>query len=364
MSKNTDLGNLVNGLFVNSSGNVGVGTQTPRASLDVTGNIHARQGCWTTDESLNGGFLIGDLATGTAYTYIGGVGSTGAASYLSLSTNAGEKMRITSTGNVGIGTTSPSSKLVVNAGSTSVFSLAVQATSSFDFVGNAKRLAIFSLNGGDGTGIQLGYDAVANTGIIAGSTNSIGAGIDFYTYNGSAWGNRMRVTSGGNVLIGTTSVSERLTVGGGIITFGTSAIVYIGARDGSVNYAWYAENASFLYFYNSGTASVTAQIARTTGVYTALSDVNKKKDFEESNIGLNEVLQLKPTLYRMKTDDESSSKDLGFIAQEVKELIPQAYSESGEGDKKFIGLNQMPLIAALTKAIQELKAEIEILKQK
>lgn len=107
MSKNTDLGNLVNGLFVSSTRNVGVGTTTPRASLDVTGNIHARQGCWTTDESLNGGFLIGDLATGTAFTYIGGVGSTGAASYLSFSTNAGEKMRITSAGRVGIGTTAP-----------------------------------------------------------------------------------------------------------------------------------------------------------------------------------------------------------------------------------------------------------------
>jgi hypothetical protein len=66
----------------------------------------------------------------------------------------------------------------------------------------------------------------------------------------------------------------------------------------------------------------------------------------------------------MKEDNESIDKTLGFIAQQVKEFIPQAYVESGEGDDKFIGLQDRPIIAALVKAIQELKAEIEQLKQK
>jgi len=66
----------------------------------------------------------------------------------------------------------------------------------------------------------------------------------------------------------------------------------------------------------------------------------------------------------MKTEDNTQDKHLGFIAQQVKEFIPQAYSETGEGDDKFIGLTEMPIIAALTKAIQELSAEITILKNK
>ena len=102
-----------------------------------------------------------------------------------------------------------------------------------------------------------------------------------------------------------------------------------------------------------------ASIATSTGAYTALSDANKKKDFEQSNIGLNEVLGLRPTLYRMKTESDTEDKHLGFIAQEVKEFIPQAYSETGEGDNKFIGLNEMPIIAALTKAMQEQQAIID-----
>ena len=108
---------------------------------------------------------------------------------------------------------------------------------------------------------------------------------------------------------------------------------------------------------NSGFATVGV-ISESTGAYTAVSDINKKKDFEESEIGLKEVMELKPKLYRMKDDDEDSNKHLGFIAQEVKEIIPQAYVEEGE----FIGLNERAITAALTKAIQELKADNDSLK--
>ena len=104
--------------------------------------------------------------------------------------------------------------------------------------------------------------------------------------------------------------------------------------------------------------------AYTTGVYTALSDINKKKDFEESTIGLSAILGLKPTLYRMKEEDESAEKQLGFIAQEVKEFIPQAYIEKIDGERTFIGLQDRPIISALVKAIQELSAKVTALETK
>jgi hypothetical protein len=112
----------------------------------------------------------------------------------------------------------------------------------------------------------------------------------------------------------------------------------------------YSDNFRFNY---NGTDK--AEIIKATGVYTSLSDINKKKDFEYSTIGLNEILGLKPTLYRMKSDNETSDKHLGFIAQQVKEFIPQAYVENGD----FIGLQDRPIIAALVKAIQELQAKLD-----
>jgi hypothetical protein len=101
-----------------------------------------------------------------------------------------------------------------------------------------------------------------------------------------------------------------------------------------------------------------------TGVYTALSDINKKKDFEESTIGLSAIIGLKPTLYRMKDDESEGKKELGFIAQEVKDYIPQAYVENGDDDYQFVGLNYNAIVATLTKAIQEQQTIIEDLKSR
>ena len=98
------------------------------------------------------------------------------------------------------------------------------------------------------------------------------------------------------------------------------------------------------------------------------SDAAKKKDFEPSAIGLDAILALKPTLFRMDTDDADAPKQLGFVAQEVKDHIPQAYVEeqntdAGGNESTYIGLNDRPIIAALVKAVQDLKAEIDELKR-
>jgi hypothetical protein len=150
----------------------------------------------------------------------------------------------------------------------------------------------------------------------------------------------MRITSGGDT---------QIAAGKAIYCYGSDAKSY-----GWTNLA--DGNLSF----TSVQFGVKATIGAFSGVYTPLSDVNKKKDFEDSTIGLDAIMNLKPTLYRFKDDeDNESEKDLGFIAQEVKKFIPQAYKESGD----FIGLNFNPIVAALVKAVQEQQAQIEELKQ-
>jgi hypothetical protein len=196
-------------------------------------------------------------------------------------------------------------------------------------------------------------------------------GFEWYTSNSGASGTpvtKMLMTSSGNLLINSTTdngyklqVNGFASVTGVLFALGTSAALGTQNREGSFNYLWIGYNAG-LRLYNDGTPAFLAEISATTGVYTALSDINKKKDFEESTIGLNEILNLKPTLYRMKNDDESMQKQLGFIAQEVKHFIPQAYVESGDDNNKFIGLQDRPIIAALVKSVQEQQKQIEELK--
>jgi hypothetical protein len=96
--------------------------------------------------------------------------------------------------------------LNVAAGTTDQFAFGVNSNSTFAFGGlNGRRAAIIAHNSIGDSGLQFGWDTTDKTGVIAGSANDTGAGIDFYTFNGSAWGNRMRVTKDGNVLIGTTT---------------------------------------------------------------------------------------------------------------------------------------------------------------
>lgn len=100
---------------------------------------------------------------------------------------------------------------VINAGSISSNALIVSSNSTFAIGStNGKRVANFASDQGDLPGILLGYDATDGTGIIAGATQSSGSGIDFYTFTGSAWGSRARITKAGRLLLGTTTESTYL----------------------------------------------------------------------------------------------------------------------------------------------------------
>jgi hypothetical protein len=118
------------------------------------------------------------------------------------------KLILLDNGNVGIGTTA----------ATLILDVEGQAAT---FTGTAFRTAKFSAKSSavaDKPGIVLGYDS-SGGGIIAAATESAGQPINFWTYNGSSWGERMRITSAGNVGIGTTAPSQKLDVLGQI-TYG------------------------------------------------------------------------------------------------------------------------------------------------
>jgi len=178
-------------------GNVGVGTTSPAYNLDVLGGLRATTGLNTNND------LVFSFGSGT--TWIQGSSATNA---LRLFTNGGERLRVDTIGNVGIGTASPSSKLDVNYGAQ------VDDTTIAQF-GNSISSRILLKEETASYGPKVIFNS-GNPGVIqAGAWTGSGAHLALMT-NGP--NERMRIDTIGNVGIGTTSPSQKLDVNGNIST--------------------------------------------------------------------------------------------------------------------------------------------------
>jgi hypothetical protein len=321
---------------------VGIGTTSPVqiAHLQASGTSYLHIGNSSTGASASDGFDIGYFSGETLLNIVQRENDS-----IALSTNGTERMRIEAAGRFGFNTSSPSRHYVfsnpsnrgaggfeINATDTLVTFLTYnRATNTYFNLVLSEGTSNVLINTATDNGYKLRVEGniYASSNIYANS--SIGATGTIYTdYGyGFALNSNNQVAANGWHFYVSTSFSNNLR-----------------------------------FFYGGvgvGQGTAKAQID-TSGNYSALSDINKKKDIALSVLGLNEVLLLKPSTFKFK-DDVNEEEQLGFIAQEVKDIIPHAYYEDAEVDDKFIGLKYNAIIPVLVKAIQELKAEMDILKQ-
>jgi len=318
--------NAGNWMFINNSGNVGIGTSSPQTFLHVLGSNTSGRGqlCIQSNNASN-------AAKATWYydtTQQGEIGTTGGDFYALAVNNfpfyagGSERMRITIDGYVGIGTSSPTEHLHIN-----------------NPIGVA---AFIRLQGTGGGGVYLGKRS-DNMELWAGNAE------------------RMRITSGGSVGIGNSNpfglASSLLAISGNGSTYNL-----VNIQD-TVN----ANNVAFLQFLNSsagGCGSVTRVGTTNAVLYNTTSDYRLKEDLQEIK-GLDKVCAIK--VYDFKWKDNECRMD-GVIAHELQEILP--YAVHGEkdginedGSIKTQGVDYSKIVPILVKAIQELKAEIEELKQ-
>jgi len=248
--QNNTGGDLFN---VRSDGNVGIGTSSPEAPIDAEGSAALVANFNSTD--ANGGYVrfqnsgtsIGDIGAGAAVLSGGTAGDFGITSRsgnLVLGTGTTERMSIDSSGNVGIGTSSPTQKLhlvgsgdtmmLVNDGTYNSFfgtisgqtrvsndntipivfatnsaeRMRIDASGNLNFDYNAVGGRYLNLNtssAGDGH-IILQRNSANKWQITSGLTNAL----QFYNY--TAGSESMRITSAGNVGIGTSSPDSPLEI--------------------------------------------------------------------------------------------------------------------------------------------------------
>ena len=160
-----------------------------------------------------------------------------------------------------------------------------------------------------------------------------GAYLRFSTQSGEnlAVTERLRITNLGNVGIGTTSPA---------VQFHTTS------------------NVRF-----AGLASITDLRTDADGDLFNGSDFNLKNTIDTINFGISDVLKLKPVSFNWNDEARNINeyKSMGFIAQDIMDVIPNAASTMGDGDMQ---VDYNAIVATLTKAIQEQQALIKALEQR
>jgi len=374
---------------IDANGNVGIGTTTPAYKLDISSATGSGR-----QDMLR--ILAGNNTTGTGASIVLGSTQTHAGYISGLQTNSNtgdlafgtqsngayaEKMRIVgSNGNVGIGTATPASKLHI-AGADMNNALLFENTSA----NPGRNYMLFKTQGTEQGYIGLGSGVSNNMYISAyGASNNI-----FLVTNNIA---RMTILPSGEVGIGTTTPSQKLDVAGNIkitnqsgavatpdkIDLGTSysngatrdqCKIYLYDAGGAQRYGfgigasadiqYHSQEEHDFYVDNSKRFSVTGSGGANT------SDRRLKRDILPLNkYGLQQVMQLNPVTYIFK-DDSANTPQVGFIAQEVQQIIPEVVTGK-EGDLskgESLGIVYGNLVPVLTKAIQEQQATIESLKK-
>ena len=378
-------GDTNTGLFFPAADTLAATTQgTERIRIDSSGNVEVKTaGAKIKLARASDASLVGEIGsqsgTGISIKNIGGTTSEAVigGDWFAVNTNNTERLRVDSSGNVGIGTSNPTTKLAVDGGS------AAQYGKFNSNAANGGYLTFESsgtVHGDIGTAAQVvsggsasdfGINARGARNLILGTNNT----------------ERLRIDSSGNVLLGGSTGSERLS----ILSGSTYHISFKNTSSSSIGAIGY-DATDNLYFYGNGglrmyiTSGGEVRIAGTTdqgaynlqvngtgvwgaGAYFNGSDSRIKEDIQPLASCLDVIEKLNPVTYRYKQSWSSDqSIQSGFIAQELLTALDGQNYVDGivqqGGAEGYYSVSYQNLIAVLTKAIQELKAENDLLKSR
>jgi hypothetical protein len=338
-------------LTVSDAGNVGIGTLTPdpHNKLQVEGPLHMDGNPIFLRQSPTDQFDVIQWNSHSDRVEIGGfngvdLGYTSGGPAPALK----PALSVVGPGNVGIGTTNPAETLDV-AGRVKSGGLSVGP-----WPPNPGGYVFFGTN-------LINQAAVGNYALLQGASSEPGrtflnspVDIHFRINNGD----QMILTNNGFVGIGTMAPSQKLDVIGAFIRVSGigNESVYMGG-DGAGNDAQFGSLNS--------TVTNAAMYNPARGAYMNLfaavfnpSDIRLKEDVQEVGPSLGAINQLRPvSFYRTSdTDRPDRARQLGLIAQEVQQILPDAVLESGRGD---LSINFTAIVTLLVKAVQEQQAKLK-----
>ena len=310
-----------------SNGNVGIGTSTPLGDLSIGSNGNASGGniqlgvdtnnankytaitskAYASDAQPEGFITIASQSyDGGNDTFIGGGfgeldASTGIRFYTAATTNTAtgtERLRIDSSGNVGIGTNSPTFSagggLNVAQGTFATIRARGGASTGVDFA-----------QASDGKGYVYVRD---NADLLFGTNNA----------------ERLRISSAGEVSINTTSTGGTLNV----LATGSDTANWCQRyfTTGTANELYIVD---FMDYQGQRMGYITGNAVGNTVAYQTSSDYRLKENVDYTWDATTRLKQLKPARFNWIRDESNTLVD-GFLAHEVEDIVPEAIS--GEKD--------------------------------
>jgi hypothetical protein len=219
-------------------------------------------------------------------------------------------------------------------------------------------------SGGNNTfiGTEAGYSVTTGTkNTIIGQYNGNLGGLDIRT--ASNW---VVLSEGDGNIRAACDNNGRWRISGLTVVDSARISVTYDANDSiGIGIKQTTSSGTMMNFWNSANSSIGSITASNTNIsYNTSSDYRLKENILPMTSALATVAQLKPVTYKWKSD---GSDGQGFIAHELAEVCPDAVTGEKDaldkdGNPKYQGIDTSYLVATLTAAIQELKAEFDAYK--
>jgi hypothetical protein len=324
-------GNSANLFWDATNSRLGVGTASPGTRLDVSGIVRSRDAGFVLSTGTTQNGILGTFnnISGSGVDYTPCLFSeTGLGISFLVNGSVTKAMTLTSDGNVGIGTTSPS-----NFG-TGYKTLDVVGSSGAGVV-QVKSTSVTSRWQADESGALL-FKTVSNHPI------------QFYTNDQPV----VRIDTSGNLLVGKTVTGET-TVGWNLSGNGAGNCKIASGQ----YFVWNRDTDDIIVnFRRSNTSVGSISVTTTATAYNESSDIRLKQNIQPASSALASILTLPIRQFDWKLD--GSHIDYGLVAQETYECAPEIVTK-GEIWQVYYGR----ITPRLIKAFQELAAKVTALEE-